>query len=562
VVDRAGIERSPFLIWGQASTRRIPLTPALVTELRLYRALSGVGPYRLLTLASSPAPAGLDHHNIYSWMRRGCKSARADHFAYVLDFWRGRAWGGPGHAAPDRIAITAALRARLRAHVRRIGLGAITALSATEPLPEGLSAAMIESWLSGTTRTALRPHLKFVLDRWAAMPAQRNAPERPRRDEWVPVTDALRRELKHLRARSGLTARKLLARAGDVPSGLTATAIEHWMRGSRATASGRHVRFVLSKWRRRAAPFVALTDALRREMLAERARTGLSPSLVLKRFGPAPDGLTPCLVKTWLSGHRRWAHRDHLAFLLESWRAAPDRLTVTPHLRSRLQAEAERIGREAVALLSASGPLPEGLSKGMVQAWLSGATRSALRPHLEFVLDRWAAMPGREAETGASGRPGPVPAPKAAPMERVEVTAAIREELQRHRERTGLGPGAFLSFVDKRPPGLGHAAVAGWLSGVTKTARADHLAFVRRAWAEIPPRIEITEDKREALIAERTRTGIAPQALLRTMAKSPRHLNAGIIASWLSGAAATAFEHHLDGVLEAWRALPDAPEHE
>ena len=187
---------------------------------------------------------------------------------------------------------------------------------------------------------------------------------------------------------------------------------------------------------------------------------------------------------------------------------------------------------------------------------MNGSTKTTRVEQRNYVLNLWQSLPQRIDPRAASAKTPPVQLPPK--PQRVPVTDDVRHRLQEQRERTGLGPSAFLTVAGDRPNGLGEAAIAGWLSGAAKTARADHLAFVLRIWPTLPARVVITEDMREALKAERDRTGVTPPKLLKDDAEAPDQLSCAAIANWLSGSTATALEHHLDYAISKWRSLPDA----
>ncbi len=73
------------------------------------------------------------------------------------------------------------------------------------------------------------------------------------------------------------------------------------------------------------------------------------------------------------------------------------------------------------------------------------------------------------------------------------------------------------------------------------------------------PRVPITQDIINILIAHRNRTNIAPRALFRGKRQSkPEGLQSNHIYNWIDGGTKTARKDHLDYVLNEWAKLPDA----
>ena len=72
-------------------------------------------------------------------------------------------------------------------------------------------------------------------------------------------------------------------------------------------------------------------------------------------------------------------------------------------------------------------------------------------------------------------------------------------------------------------------------------------------------RLPLTPEIRAQLIFERDRTGVGAQSLLRHARRVPDDLTAGMVDRWFSGTTRSAMEHHLEGVLAAYAALPDKP---
>ena len=393
----------------------------------------------------------------------------------------------------------------------------------------------------------------------------------------IPITDEMLEMLFRCRASTKIGSRNLLRiTPGPHPEGLSTDIIESWLTGRVKTARTDLWHYVLGAWRNAPARSsigkclgpgrVSVTEAMRAELRFLRNATGIGPCRLMRQAPqPTPQGLRSGTIQSWLSGVVKTARADHWQYVLDAWQSLPRQIVITDDMRAQLQMLRTNGGIGATRLLRlTSEPVPPGLKASSVNRWLNGTAETARADHWHYVLDAWASLvQSIAARTSSADTPPPqkvpVPAPPPQPQ-RVPVTNDIRRKLQEQRERTGLGPSAFITAAGDRPKGLGHGSIAGWLSGTAKTARADHLEFVLRKWPTLPARIAITEDMRQALKAERDRTGVTPFNLLKDDAEAPDHLSYAAIPNWLSGATATALEHHLDYALSKWRSLPDGPD--
>lgn len=64
----------------------------------------------------------------------------------------------------------------------------------------------------------------------------------------------------------------------------------------------------------------------------------------------------------------------------------------------------------------------------------------------------------------------------------VKISEGFVKALRDERERTGLSPSAVLRGAADKPALLSAEMVANWMTGQTKTASPDHMAFVIAAY--------------------------------------------------------------------------------
>ena len=341
------------------------ITPIVRELLQEYRAVSGIGPYRLLTLSPLARPDGLDHHKIYAWMRAAnpARSAPRDHLDYVLASWKalcaepcGRDTGS--HApAGGHIFITSETRDALNAHKHRTRLTPYRLFERLDDEPPDLWWYMVQDWLDGATLTADPDHVSYVLDQWAAQAAAESdaSAHRGASDEHSPPEDQ--------------------AADGEPPS--------HDRSGDDEAGDNECPPI----------PRDPITPDIRLKLLAERDRTGLGPGALLSRLDDRPEGLGISAITGWLAGTVTTAPRHHLEYVLSEWQKAPARVWITPQFRAALARERDRTRVSPYALLKNLDDAPRRLRPDMVSAWIAGRTLTAFQHHIDYVLAKWRALP-------------------------------------------------------------------------------------------------------------------------------------------------------------------------
>ena len=143
---------------------------------------------------------------------------------------------------------------------------------------------------------------------------------------------------------------------------------------------------------------------------------------------------------------------------------------------------------------------------------------------------------------------------------RVRITDEMRARLVALRREAGVSVHRLLRFApEPKPPGLESHTVNTWLSGLAKTARADHWQYVFNAWQSLPRRIAVTEAMRAQLIALRTATRIGPYRLLRLGPEPvPLGLKPAVISGCLSGRLMTVRADHWRYIVVTWESLAAA----
>lgn len=194
-------------------------------------------------------------------------------------------------------------------------------------------------------------------------------------------------------------------------------------------------------------------------------------------------------------------------------------IRITPKTRARLREYNDKTGVGINKLLKNAKKIPQGLTVGKLQGWLSGTTKKARKDYMSFVLKEWQKYPQHEF---------------------VYVAEEQRKELLHHRKRTGLSPRVLLwKHREENPEGLSDSLVDGWMKGrKTKTPKS-YIEYVLKCWKSQPDENQlylfsdkkIQKELKQALKAAR----LSVHHLLLLRKDVPRGLNKEKIDRWMAG---------------------------
>lgn len=429
----------------------------------------------------------------------------------------------------------------------------IKLLKSAPNLPKDLKSPTVENWINGRAKTAKKRDLEAVMGAWRALP----------RYEFVTLSAARHDRLKELAASTGIGPAALMrGQRAHKPDSLSADAVKRWLANPETTLRRDHYEWVLARWEEIAARnqnMIALTAERIDKLAAERERTGVQPTILLKHADNAPDGLTVAVLYSWLLGKSKAARQDCYDYALSLWRSLPDR-AARPQPGQLNHAGRVPLTGEAVARLAAlskksgMGPhslfkwaklqgiqIPKGLSASLLRQCLKREIKTVNPAVLEFA--------GRTWEAACAYKIRPVP-----------VEPWVKDKLQVWQRSGLLTEKLFVDTADM-PEGLDADVVVGWLSGGDLEARSDHLEWVLARGKVLSkssaPRVPVSAAIREKLIAERERTGVGQTRLLSEASDVPFDLRADIVSAWINGSIASARKDYLDWVLRRWEALPD-----
>ena len=144
--------------------------------------------------------------------------------------------------------------------------------------------------------------------------------------------------------------------------------------------------------------YIPITDELRQKLIAERVRTGIGPTALMR--GSVHDANRPKTLKgqtisLWLSGKIVSARRSQLDYVLARWSALPD----ASDKNARVPQERIIFTDEHLRLIDRywdKGLLPDkilqnknapdGLNAAIIRTWKDRRIKSAATAYLDFVL--------------------------------------------------------------------------------------------------------------------------------------------------------------------------------
>ena len=232
---------------------------------------------------------------------------------------------------PDRVEITDDIRKALNDGLRQRRLNPDTFCPRLTGTGDAISASLLKRWLNGSIRTARAGRLEGVRAALEAIP--------PRPERTGPECIDLDRPERHGRM-----------------------------------------------W---------ITPQIWQTFRAERRRTNIGPTALLKGRQDVPEGLSPAMITHWLDGKTMRARKTHMVYVLKLWSQRGSVTRLTPEIRARLRSEAKRTGHSWASFLRAMPDKPPGLTAGIMRGWVFSYPKTAPNDLLDWVLERFAAMPDK-----------------------------------------------------------------------------------------------------------------------------------------------------------------------
>jgi hypothetical protein len=162
----------------------------------------------------------------------------------------------------DCVIVTKEMRRVLRHHWKRSGFSTRRLLQAHPPIPNGLTIAMVNGWISNRLHIAHSSHWDHVIKLWSALPdcddyrmqraTRKKGPGRPRNvgsAMRIPLTRAMSDEFKAELARTNADMERDILNAPDAPEGVTQRLLDIWKYRHAITTRIDHWNFVMDRLR-------------------------------------------------------------------------------------------------------------------------------------------------------------------------------------------------------------------------------------------------------------------------------------------------------------------------
>ncbi|WP_262694693.1 hypothetical protein [Kordiimonas aquimaris] len=227
-------------------THRVPLTQDILDTLKAHKKRTGLGVIALLRGKRLEMPPGLNGAIVESWFQGNSATARQSHIDYVLRLWEaapdnvktGRA-SRPSNDSPY-VDVKEAVFAKL-VRYRDNGFTPGVVFKLCGEVPAGLTANIVNSWSTGSTKKAQSDYLEYWFEACRKMETH---PQRP-----IVLTDKISAEFASYIDSSGVGAITLLKERSDVPDKLSVSIINRWVAGTAATACHDHLEYVRKCYR-------------------------------------------------------------------------------------------------------------------------------------------------------------------------------------------------------------------------------------------------------------------------------------------------------------------------
>lgn len=234
------------------------------------------------------------------------------------------------------------------------------------------------------------------------------------RSQRVQITNYQWDLLKSERQRTTASPQDLIKGATcQVPQGLNASLISAWITGKIKEARPEYLQWVIKQYKNipTTQPMRPITDKMRKALNEEFLRTGIGSTRLLSgAWGQIPHGLNASTINSWRSDSAKMARHEHWMFVSQEYarlsdqvnlgsknlekRNSSDRILLTSSHITLLKSERDRTGLGTISIMRHMlKPLPEGLTKNIIESWMRGSAKSAKAKHWECVINAYKALP-------------------------------------------------------------------------------------------------------------------------------------------------------------------------
>ena len=293
----------------------------------------------------------------------------------------------------NMVEVTTEIIASLKKHQKRTGIGTTNILTEANDAPLGLNVSTINNWIGGLTKTARKDYLDYVLNRYDQLASS----------EYANITSSVLARLKKYKKITGVNVGKLLEESLDVPEGLDNKKVNSWIAGDTKTAKRSHIDYLFKAYDN--CDYIRVTPKILAKLRGHVERTGVGYKTIIKGQSNIPEGLTPSIIAHLLSGETQSIRKPYLEYVLQVYHDCAYPVHISKKNLDQLRSHAERtgVGGRSAILLRGQKNIPEGLTANIIGHWFTGRAEIALPEHINYVLNRYRALPDKPKPPSSSG---------------------------------------------------------------------------------------------------------------------------------------------------------------
>lgn len=253
--------------------------------------------------------------------------------------------------------------------------------------------------------------------------------------------------------------------------------------------------------KRHSVSYEKITNSQLELLRFHRDRTGIGPDRLLQGAHDRPKGLSSKTIISWLGEAVESAKPRYLAYVLDRWSTLPDeaRKPFTEAMRETLLEEFRRTGLTIPDMLRGAKGKAAGINANTISRWRNDpGLRTVSAEQWDGVMSLFRSLPDmRIAEAHPISNASPKPLPQRVgklpskdwnrPDHHI-ISDEVYQELHRQKTRTGLSGARMLAGASDIPVGLTSAMVMNWLTGTTRSALPEHVAYVLARYSALPDR--------------------------------------------------------------------------
>lgn len=300
----------------------------------------------------------------------------------------------------------------------------------------------------------------------------------------IKITEAFRQKIRDNIERTGLGGQAILrGRRKEKPDDLTLSTINNVINGKIDTLTRETHDYLKTLWDD-APVWIDLEKSMVDHIRAERKRTAVGVTELLRSSSNVPDGLKVAHINSWLGNAVKKVRKHHYDFVVSAYAARPDGPSSRPKKARKyfqdvekillaedylklIKSEFRRTGLGPTSLVRRLPPEKQYLAK-KISLWTTGRLGQAPTEDVEMVIEALASLPTAKKKEKK----------KTLQDNRIKIPREVLEELHYHRIRTGLGGMGLMRHAVNPPKGLSGYMVQRWLDVAVKSVPKESINYL------------------------------------------------------------------------------------